>query len=372
MPIRVCHLIGGARWTGAEVRAVHLLSGLALHHEIELSAILLSEGYLSDELRRSGIAVSVLPQTGRVRLLTNLTESLRCRPVAILHTHGYRENILGGLAGRMAGVRWFVRTRHRNSDPNDGRAPSIFIRRLLNDVFGRYATHWMIAGSEDIYSGLLKGFPRGQVAFIRDGLIPGNIKPTRDPGIVRQELGLGPAVPIFGTVGRLVPEKGLEYFLRASLEIHQEIPDARFIVVGAGPCQNDLERTVRELGVDSIVRFLGFRRDAIDLLNMLDVVVLPALSAGYEMVLFEAMALAKPIVASAMGGISEMLQNGGGWLVPPRDVSALARACIEAYRASRDGSGGQVPADQFDELESIASIMCHQTWALYQDLVKNG
>lgn len=364
----------GEHWAGAEVQCAHLADGLVRCHDLELSAILFSEGRLADEFRRLGVAAAVVDAGRRGgRLVSGVAAALRDRPVDILHTHGYKANIVGGLAGRRVGVRWFVRTEHGYTEPFTG------VDRLkmgaykgVDFLFGRFATHWIIAVSHEMYANLIRSYPGDRVAFIQNGIVLDRVRPTADPGEVRARFGLTDRTPVFGTAGRLVAVKGIEYFLDAAQAIREVLPDARFFVVGDGPLREPLMARARERRVESAVEFTGFRADVVDLVNMMDVFVLPSLSEGLPMVILEAIAVGTPIVASAVGGIPEIVRPPTGWVVPPRDASALTTACLDAYAFSRSPARHVTVAARRDELESAASTMCHQTWALYQDLARRA
>src|SRR5437867_9299309 len=120
--VRVAHVITGDQWAGAEVQVAHLLAGLAEFRELELAAILFVEGRLAQELRRSGISVSVVSEhdLGRRGLVRGIGRALRRHGVEVLHTHGYKASILGAIAGRWVGVRWYVKTEHGRIEPLRG------------------------------------------------------------------------------------------------------------------------------------------------------------------------------------------------------------------------------------------------------------
>jgi glycosyltransferase involved in cell wall biosynthesis len=128
------------------------------------------------------------------------------------------------------------------------------------------------------------------------------------------------------TLARLDPQKGLPYLLRAAAML----PDVSFIVAGEGADRPSLERDARDLGVSDRVAFVGFRTDTRALLARADVVVLPSLNEGLPLAVLEAMAAARPVVATAVGGTPEIVHDREtGLLVPPADPEALARAIGE-------------------------------------------
>jgi glycosyltransferase involved in cell wall biosynthesis len=146
---------------------------------------------------------------------------------------------------------------------------------------------------------------------------------------VRRELGLKNDVPVIGAIGRLVWQKGFEYLIRAAPEVLKKCPEARFLIVGEGPLQNELILTSEKLNVADRIIFSGFRNDIKEILASIDVLAMPSLLEGLPMVLLEAMAMAKPIVATRIDGITEVLENSKtGLLVPAKNSHALAEAIV--------------------------------------------
>ncbi|MBI1850097.1 MAG: flippase-like domain-containing protein, partial [Planctomycetes bacterium] len=151
---------------------------------------------------------------------------------------------------------------------------------------------------------------------------------------VRESLGIPPGKRIVGTMTRLFEQKGNAYFLEAVSMLARAHPDVLFLVVGEGPLRAELEAHARKLGVDDRVRFLGFRKDAADVLSTFDVAVLASLWEATPLTGYEAMAMGKPIVSTNVDGLSEILEaDRTALLVPPRNPDALAR---EIDRVLRD------------------------------------
>lgn len=372
MTLRVCHIIAGDQWAGAEVQAAHLLAGLVRRNGLELSAILFAEGLLAQDLRRAGVDVTVFEeaQLGRRRLLTAIAKALRVHRPHIVHTHHYKENILGGLAGRLAGLTCFVRTEHGHPELFRGfDRVKMVVYEGLDDLFARYGTRAIIAVSRELYTELTRRFPRPHVALILNGLHSARITVTTAPARLREQLGIGPEAPVFGTAGRLVPVKGLAPFLGAARVILEKQPEAHFLIAGEGPLRSELEATARRLGIHAAVSFVGFRPDIVDLINLMDVFVLPSLSEGRPMVLLEAMTLGRPIVASAVGGIPDLLAaRPATWLVPPGDERALTDACLQALGAARAPVVSEPRTSAPFDPRQAYSLMCDQTHTLYRIL----
>jgi glycosyltransferase involved in cell wall biosynthesis len=148
--------------------------------------------------------------------------------------------------------------------------------------------------------------------------------------------------PIIGAIGRLAPQKGLQYLLRAAPEVLRDNPNALFVLVGDGPERQTLEAEAKCLGIQGSVCFLGVREDIPELLASLDVLAMPSLSEGLPMALLEAMASAKAVVASRVGAIPHVIQDRvNGIMLSPGDVSGLATALLDVlkYRELRMALG---------------------------------
>jgi len=171
-----------------------------------------------------------------------------------------------------------------------------------------------------------------------------------------------PGAPVVATVGRLYRQKGLTYFLESAAQIHRVAPQVRFWIAGEGVLRDRLAARIRHLGLEGVVTLLGQQRDVAAIMAASDVFVMPSLGEGLSNVLLEAMALARPVVATRVGGTPEVVRDGEtGWLVPPREPAALAAAVLQVLRdpglAARVGAQGRdLVADRFSAA-SVAAQM---------------
>jgi glycosyltransferase involved in cell wall biosynthesis len=166
---------------------------------------------------------------------------------------------------------------------------------------------------------------------------------------------------VIGTIGRLNEQKGHRYLIEAAPEVLRQHEAARFLVVGDGNLSEPLRAQARALGLEDRVIFAGHRADVPEVLGAIDVVCLPSLYEGTPLALFEAMAAARAIVASAVDGCAEILEDGTtGILVPPRDAMALGRALsrVLADRSllGRLGAAAQRASREFDIDRTVRRI----------------
>jgi glycosyltransferase involved in cell wall biosynthesis len=164
--------------------------------------------------------------------------------------------------------------------------------------------------------------------------------------VIRAEFGISPNAPVLGIIGRLKPQKDLPTFLQAAVEILRARPDTRFLVVGDGPLQPELQAQAQALGLFPALVFTGMRKDVPAILASIDILVLSSLWEGLPVILLEAMAAARPVVSTAVDGIRGVaLPDETALLVPTSSPSALAQACLQLIgdpqRARQMGTVGR-------------------------------
>ncbi len=287
--------------------------------------------------------------------LRELTQAIKRIQPDILHTHTSKAGFLGRLAGRLAGARHVVHTPH-------GHVFGGYFSPLTTSVFAmleRSAARWtdrittLTAAEARQYLALRIGRPEQFVT------IPAGVDLA--PVLSAPPIRLVEDGPVIGTVARLVPVKGLHYMINAAPDILRRFPDARFVLVGDGELRQALKAKARALSLDDRVVFSGFREDVPSLIAGMDLFVLPSLNEGLGLVLVMAMALGKPIVATAVGGVPEVLGEGeAGMLVPPRDSRALADAICTLLgnpaRAQALGQAGRRRAPLYSAEGMVAAL----------------
>lgn len=340
-PVRVCHFASGDLWAGAEVQVVTLLGALKQFSDLELSALVLNRGRLSEELSRRGIPVTVCEESrlGIVPLLRAVTTHLRASSPHILHSHRYKEHILGAFAGKLSHNPLVVQTYHGLEENLPGWAGlKLKLYNGINVAVGKMTADGIIGVSSEITNVLARRYSSADVRCIRNGIDQADVVSTRERHAMRAQLGIAPDTFVVGTVGRLMPIKGVEYLIEAFSRFRQQHgrQESKLVIVGDGPLRAVLEQCAKDYGVVHDVMFLGMRTDVYNLMRAFDVFALSSLHEGVPMVLLEAMALGVPIIASHVGGIPEILEDGrDALLVPAKDPDALARA-IGEYAASSE------------------------------------
>jgi glycosyltransferase involved in cell wall biosynthesis len=174
-------------------------------------------------------------------------------------------------------------------------------------------------------------------------------------------LGIPPEMTVVGTVGRLTPVKGQEVLIRAASELIRHGEKIFLVLLGDGELRQDLEQLTIHLGIAEHVRFLGWRPDVARVMAACDIFCLPSRNEGMGKVLVEAMAMGKPIIASSIGGIPDIVRSGeNGILVPVGDAAAwaeaIARLCRDPEERRRMGDAGMLMAPRYSSEEMIKRI----------------
>lgn len=316
--IRICHIASADLWAGAEVYVLGLLKHLIKAGEFSLSVIVFNEGRLAKELRESGIDVELIDENkqGLSRMFMELTRLLKTRRYHIVHTHKPKDNILGVMAGKWAGVPIFVRTIHGCPEPFAG-LEGIRMRasEYIDALITKHLSSRVIMVSQNLSQVLGSTYTSGQMVCIHNGIDIESVQAHTGRSRIRSEWGVANSLPVIGVVGRLTRIKGQEVLLRAIARINAGTSNFKVIVIGDGPERIKLQELATILGIDNIIRFIGHRDDVYDCIDALDILALPSLHEGLPMVLLEAMALGCPVIASRIGGIPEVIEHGKSGLL---------------------------------------------------------
>jgi glycosyltransferase involved in cell wall biosynthesis len=370
--IKVCHLISGDLWAGAEVQACTLLTALKEEASLDLTAIVLNEGRLTGQLRAEGVETLVIDETrhGFGQIYKKLREELTDRKIDILHSHRYKENILAARLKKAGLTRYLVQTVHGTGERFKGlNRLKMKVYNYLNSRQTKAYFDRVIAVSKDIHGLYDNKLPKGRTVTIHNAVAAERLQPTRPVAEMRRELKIGSDSPVIGTAGRLVPVKGYDLFLEAARFIIEDKPEAVILIAGDGPLMGELKQRATALGIDNNVRFLGFREDIVDILNCLDIFVMSSHHEGIPMVLLEAMALRKPVVSTAVGGVREVIKdNLSGLLVKPGDVKALALACLIVLNRPETRTSLSLGARKRIEEEFSVAVQKKRMLELYRGL----
>lgn len=254
-----------------------------------------------------------------------LYRMLRRERFDVLHAHLFGSNVWGTVLGRLAGVPVVA---HEHTWSFEGRP----LRKLLDrELIGRGSAAFVAVSREDRRRMIeIEGVRPEKVLFVPNGI------PTPPPATgadVRAELGIPADVPLIGTVSVLRPQKALELLVEATAPLVRDFPDLRVLIAGQGPQGEDLEALIRERGLAEHVVLMGFRADVPDVLAALDVAVSSSAFEGSPLAVMEFMEAALPIVATRVGGVPDLIDDGvHGLLVEPGDADGIAAAVRRLLR----------------------------------------
>jgi glycosyltransferase involved in cell wall biosynthesis len=285
--------------------------------------------------RVDGLGREVAPLRD-LRALFGLFHLLRSWRPSIVHTHTAKAGLLGRLAARAAGVPVVVHTFHGHVLRGYFSPATTSLYRWLE---GRLASlcDALVVVSDSVKQDLVElGVARAEkIRVVPLGLDLAHLCRELPRGVLRREIGITDDTPLVGMVGRLVPIKDVPTFLRAAREVRAARTGVRFALVGDGEEREALEAECRRLGVEDAVTFFGWRSDLAAVYGDLDVVVNSSLNEGTPVALIEALAAARPVVATRVGGTPDLLgAEERGRLVPPGEPRALAAAIVETLQES--------------------------------------
>lgn len=361
--MKIVHLVIGGDVAGGQIVALRLARAARDAGE-EVVFVAPEEGLFTEIVRAEGMRVRVLPAAGALdlRALMRLARLLREERADVLHTHvHFSGNVIGRLAARIARARVIAHMHIENAFRPAGVSRKAQV--ALDNWTARLCT-WIVAVSDATAETLVRqGYPSARLVTVHNGIEP--VEPAAPAS-----LDLPPGTPVLGLVGRLCDVKGQRELIHALARI--ESRDAVAVLVGKdleanGAYERELKAEAQRLGVEQRVIFAGYRDDVPSLLAALDVFVLPSWIEGLPLVVLEAMAQGRAVIATAVGGTPELVSDGEtGLLVPPQDVEALARA-IDALlgdpaRAEHMGAAGRLRVRQ----EFSAAAAAGRVLGLYQ------
>ena len=358
----ILHTEWSEGWGGQEMR---ILAEMKAHREMGHGLFLLCppKTRLAKEAEELGLRVIPykIRQAWDLKAIRTIRKVIRDSGVEIVHTHSSVDSWAAGMAARWARGPVLVRTRHI----------SVPVKRpRLNRLY--YLPDAIVTTGEHIRRDLLRShkIPSDRVVSIPTGVDTGRFSPRLPAWEVKKALGFPEDARVITSVAVLRTQKRHELILEAAGEVLREFPQARFLFVGEGPGQRRVERAVSARGLNQYVHLSGYRSDIPEILSFTEVGVIASVAEGVPQFLFQVMAMARPFVSTAVGGIPDIAVRGdNGLLVPPEDSQALARAIIRLLRdpeeAGRLGAQGRLRVERDYTVERMAEKVLqvyHRVW----------
>ncbi len=321
MGLRTLHIDDRLDWGGGQQQAVYLCKGL---REREVEAVLCCRS--GSEIEKRAVSLDIptvnLPLCGEFDLVSAvlLAGLLRKGGYRICHAHTSHAHTIACLAATMAWRCGVVVSRRvafrRGSNP-------------LSRIKYRFGVDLYIAISETVQTVLVEdGVAPGKITIVHSGISTERADSAKAADLT-EKLKIPRDSFVIGNIGSLVDAKGQIFLVRAMPHILKGVPNAFFVIVGEGKERMALEAEARRLSVDNRLILTGFREDALSLLKSFDIYAVPSRMEGLNTSLLDAMAACRPVVASAAGGIRDVLVDGkNGILVPVGDVEALADGIV--------------------------------------------
>jgi glycosyltransferase involved in cell wall biosynthesis len=387
--IKILHIITRLDMGGSAQNTLHSCKELSGKYEIVLVHGLSLESGMTDlekmvveeeiaEAKNQGVKVILLPSLVRsirpikdLKALFALIWLISKEKPDIVHTHSSKGGLLGRLAAKLCGVTPIIHTPHGHVFYGHfGPIASkmfLWIERIFSKFTDRLVA--LTHGEKDDYIEMSVCSPE-KLLTIHSGVdIRQFLHTNGNLAEKKRSLGLGPKETVIGFVGWLLPIKGPEYLLEAMDYIWPKQPDTTLVMIGKGDLDVDLRAEALRKNVNGNVKFLGWRQDIHELMPVFDIFVLPSLNEGMGRVLVEAMAAGKPVVASRVGGIPDLVRDGEtGYLVPPADAKALSDAILKLLKnpdqAKLMGQRGKESCRQYSLEAMIAKLD-----DLYSDLM---
>jgi L-malate glycosyltransferase len=364
------HVDTARTWRGGQNQVLLTVNGLrSIGHRAALVA------HPGGELRqRVAEGLDLIPIAPRTEM--DLTAAWRFSRIVrrlqpdVIHAHDPHGVAMAGLAlSFSAGA------------ARGGRVPALVAARRVDfHLKGNSFSRWkyrqvdcFIAASEAIRQMLISdGVPADHTVTVHEGIDVEHVA-AAPPVNVHETFWLPHRAPVVGNVAALVPHKGQRYLVDAAHLVVQEMPDVRFIILGEGELREHLEKQVHEYHLEKHVLLPGFRTDVLGCIKGFDVFAMSSVTEGLGTSLLDAMACGRPIVATAAGGIPEIVEDGvNGLLVPPRDARALARAIVDALKNEalrrRLGAAGLARVNERFTVERMVA----ETVSVYARVARTG
>jgi glycosyltransferase involved in cell wall biosynthesis len=318
-PLRVMFIQTDMRIGGAEMVTANIIRRLDRDRFAPELCCLKNLGELGEQLAGEiPVHHNLLNSKYDWRVLQRLTTLLRDREIDAVITVGAGDKMFWGrLAARRAGVPVILSALHSTGWPDGVGRLNRLITPLTDTFIAVAASH-----GKFLAKNLRVGNER--IAVIPNGVDTRRFAPLPHTSSIRHVLGISPTHPVVGIVAALRPEKNHSLFLDVASRIVKQLPTARFLLIGDGPCRPALEQKVRELKIEANVQFLGARNDVPSLLAAIDIFALTSHIEANPMSILEAMSTSKPVVATNVGSIHEAVVEGRtGFLAAPGDAYQL-------------------------------------------------
>lgn len=371
MSIKILHIIPNLGIGGTEKMVLELCRGLNRNSFYNRVIALKSGGQTAEELEKSGIPVNLLNSPDSFgmglmdmpRVVRTVRENIIADSPDIVQTWLTRANVVGRIASKSAGHQRIIS------------ALRVMEIEKKYHIWAEKITHRYSKMITVNCTALKKfavqriGIPEEKIVYIPNG-IDEKRNPDQHTINIYKKKWISRNAFIFGTVGRLHEQKGIDVFLKAAKMVLNQFPNSRFLIAGEGPAKSQLVQLTKHLGIESAVVFCGWAKESLEFISILDVFVLASRWEGMPNAVMEAMISKKPVIASTVGGVTDLIQSGTeGLLIESENVKQCSDAMIQLIQDSK--LRGKIAESAYEKIKRDYSMdqMISSYKKLYESIV---
>ncbi len=315
---------------------------------------LFRHGWLEEQCKEQGIATHVFPSGGvwHSSWVKACARLVRTEDVAVMHSHEFDAIVHGACVAALTRVPLVATIHGKHYYWQKWR------RRMAYRFISRIATVVTVSNDLKTFVSRMTGISQERIQVIYNGVRPLAKCRDEENKVLRQELQISEGTQVVAVIGNLYPVKGHRFLIDAMPTVLRQFPNTALLFAGRGELESELRKHVERLGLSKNVHFLGLRQDIPRLLGVIDLLAMPSLSEGLSMAILEAMSVGKPVLATSVGGNSELVvHRQSGVLVPPEDSNALAEGLIQILSdpvaAQQMGKAGEQRVQQYFGLSAM-------------------
>lgn len=371
--INILHVYQNSKIGGIQNQILHILGGYDKDRFNPAFCCLGPPMGMREEMEKRGIDFIALNRKRYSKfspgIILDLYRLIKKKNVHIIRTHKYRSNFYGRIAAWLARVPVIISSEHNIYVYKEKR----LVRRITNYVLSGI-TDLMVAVSDAVAKDLIKydGIDQSKIITLHNGVDTDRFDGKEKSINIRLELRLGINDFVLGFIGRLVPNKGLHYLIDEVSILKKEHDNIKLLIVGDGSLIDSLKRKVKKLDLIDNVQFAGERRDIVDILSCIDIFVMPSVKEGLPNALLEAMAMRRPVIATNIGGIPEVVENNKtGILIESGKPKALAES-VKRLKENGELARSMGNEARIHILDKFSIVSAVEKWqSLYVSLLED-
>lgn len=324
-PIRVLEIIGNGIIGGMEMYVLRLISGLPRSH-FTVICVCPYESRYTRQLRDAGCEVFITPihEDPLWQSIQFITQLINFKAIDVVHAHLPNAHVLAGLCSQLSQV------------PAMATVHGMYVPSIEVEISQLTGTQLTVVSQSAYMQALTAGIPVERLSLIANGVDTRIFSPRPRRPEFRVLHNISETAPLVGFVGRLALEKGPDLFIRTAELIHKTLPNTQFLVVGEGPMEDEIRQRIGQSDLENCIHLAGVLADMQDIYPEFDILVSSSRSEGMPLVVLEAMAAGIPIVATDVGGVSEIIESAmTGFLAKTGDIEALAHFVITIFANPR-------------------------------------